>query len=156
MREDIILMTATVMLTDDFIKTVGMDGMGMHFAGPAPIEEPAHDRLISEYVSKYGERPPASCYAYAYDAANMLLQAIERVAVQEKDGTLHIGRQALRDAMYNITDFEGVTGKITCDEFGDCGTARFNIVRLDDPDAGIEGLKSNVVYTYESEKRVRE
>lgn len=44
--------------------------------------------------------------------------------------------------------YEGVTGRLTCDDFGDCGIARFNIVRLDDPNAGQEGLLSNVMYSH--------
>ncbi|UCC88306.1 MAG: hypothetical protein JSV81_03090, partial [Anaerolineales bacterium] len=84
----------------------------------------------------------------AYDAANIVLEAIQTVAVQEEDGTLHIGRQALREALYATSGFQGLTGSLTCDEFGDCGAARFKVVRLDDPAAGIEGLAANVVYTY--------
>ncbi len=82
----------------------------------------------------------------------MLLDAIERVAVQEGDGTLHIGRQALRDALYATVDFEGVTGRIRCDAFGDCAVIKFDIVRLDDPSAGVDGLLSNVIDTYSVEK----
>jgi len=64
------------------------------------------------------------------------------------DGTLHIGRQALRDALYATSGYQGLTGSLTCDEYGDCGVARFQVVHLDDPAAGLEGLAANVVYTY--------
>ena len=36
------------------------------------------------------------------------------------DGSLVIGRQALRDALYATKDFDGITGKLTCNENGDC------------------------------------
>ena len=49
------------------------------------------------------------------------------MAVQEEDGTLHIGRQALRDALYATTGYQGLTGSLTCDEYGDCGVARFEV-----------------------------
>jgi branched-chain amino acid transport system substrate-binding protein len=78
----------------------------------------------------------------------MLFDAIEAVAVQDTAGTMHIGRQALRDALYTTAGFQGLTGSLTCDEYGDCGVARFHVVRLDDPAAGLEGLAANVVYTY--------
>ena len=68
--------------------------------------------------------------------------------MQDNDGTLHIGRQALRDALYATTGYQGLTGSLTCDEYGDCGVARFEVVRLDDPSAGLEGLRANVVYAY--------
>jgi len=77
---------------------------------------------------------------------------IEAVAVQDADGTLHIGRQALRDALYATTGFEGVSGTLACDEFGDCAATKFDIVRLDDPSAGLDGLRSNVIYTYTPER----
>ena len=73
---------------------------------------------------------------------------IEAVAVQDKDGTLLIGRQALRDALYATAGYQGLTGSLTCDEYGDCGVARFQVTRLDDPETGLEGLGANVVYTY--------
>jgi branched-chain amino acid transport system substrate-binding protein len=115
---------------------------------PAKPEGPAHDAFVSRYQEEYGEEPTISYYAHWYDAANMLLKAIEAVAVQEEDGTLHIGRQALRDALYATAGYEGLTGSLTCDEYGDCGVARFEVVRLDDPAAGLAGLAANVVYTY--------
>ena len=44
--------------------------------------------------------PTAPFHAHAYDATNMVLDAIESVAQQGSDGSLLIGRQALRDALY--------------------------------------------------------
>ncbi|MEE8390119.1 MAG: branched-chain amino acid ABC transporter substrate-binding protein [Anaerolineae bacterium] len=149
--ESIILMSSGALMVEPFIKAVDADGVGMYFAGAAALQGSANDELVSAYEARYGEPPQHVAYGYAYDAANLLLDAIEAVAVQEEDGTLHIGRQALRDALYATADFEGVTGSLTCDEFGDCGVARFNIVRLDDPAAGFEELLSNVVYTYTPE-----
>jgi branched-chain amino acid transport system substrate-binding protein len=44
----------------------------------------------------------------------MLLQAIESVAQQADDGTLLIGRQALRDALSATSNHSGLTGNLTC------------------------------------------
>ena len=153
LREDIILMGATALISDGLIKTTGKDGIGMYFAGHAQPEGLSYDQLISEYRSRYGELPVISGFSYAYDATNMLLTAIENVAIKNKNGSLHIGRRELRNVMYQVSEFEGITGKLTCDTFGDCGNARFIIMRLDDPGAGLEGLRSNVVYTYEPGKQ---
>ena len=71
------------------------------------------------------------------------------MATQHPDGSLHMGRQALREALYNSRAFKGVTGQLSCDEFGDCARPIFNVLRLDDPAAGVEGLQANVMYTYE-------
>jgi branched-chain amino acid transport system substrate-binding protein len=119
---------------------------------PTLPEGPTHDAFLSRYETKYGEGPNQLYYAHTYDAANMLLNAIEAVAVQDKDGTLHIGRQALRDALYATDWYEGLTGSLTCDEYGDCGVARFQVIRLDDPEAGLEGLGDNVIYTYPADQ----
>jgi hypothetical protein len=44
------------------------------------------------------------------------------VAVVGDDGTLYIGRQALREAMH-ASSFEGLSGRINCNDVGDCSTA---------------------------------
>ncbi len=152
--EDVILMSDGVLITSAFIQAVGAQGVGMYFVVPAFPQGPASDALASEYESRFGESPLTNYYQSAYDAANLLLDALQAVAAQDAnaEGTLHIGRQALRDALYATMDFEGVTGRLTCDEFGDCAFPRFNVVRLDDPEVGLEGLKSNVVYIYAPDK----
>ena len=63
---------------------------------------------------------------YAYDATTMLLRAIEEVAVVDGD-SLYIDRSKLREALTGFSDFKGIIGVITCDEFGDCGTGRVQI-----------------------------
>jgi branched-chain amino acid transport system substrate-binding protein len=146
--ENINLIGVDALRVNTFIEAVGADGVGMYFVGSAPPEGPANDELVSEYQSKYGEPPQHLSYSFTYDAVDILLNAIEAVAVPDADGTLHIGRQALREALYTTSGFEGVTGKLTCDEFGDCGAARFDVMRLDDLAAGLEGLTENVIYTY--------
>ena len=151
--KNIILMGGGALISDDFIKSVSGDGVGMYVAGPAPLENPAFNEITSAYKAKYGEAPPTVSFVYAYDAANLLLNAIEMVAVREKNGTLHIGRQALRKSLYAMSEFEGITGFLTCNEFGDCSAARFIIVRLDDPAAGIKGLVSNVIFSYTPGKK---
>ncbi len=148
--ENILFLGGDALISNNFIESVGADGLGMYFTSQSLPKSSAFHELISAYEARYGEplHTGISIFISVYDAANLLLAAIETVASQEKDGTLHIGRQALRKALYATADLEGVSDKITCDEFGDCGAGKFNIVRLDDLAAGIEGLRSNVVYTY--------
>jgi branched-chain amino acid transport system substrate-binding protein len=73
---------------------------------------------------------PSSYYDFGYDAATLLIEAFNRVAFVEENGTLHIGRQGLRDALYSIS-FEGKTGYISCNEFGDCGHAGIPVYRVE-------------------------
>ncbi len=120
----------------------------MYFVGPARPSGKEADELADKYRSRYNSPPATSYYLSAYDAAELLFETIEKVAVRGSDESLHIGRQALRDALYAVKDFKGVTGKLTCDEFGDCALPVFNVLRLDDPAAGLKGLESNVVFTH--------
>jgi branched-chain amino acid transport system substrate-binding protein len=57
----------------------------------------------------------------------MIFGGIEKVARKAPDGTLYIGRQALRDALYATKGFKGLTGTLTCDTYGDCADPRIAV-----------------------------
>jgi branched-chain amino acid transport system substrate-binding protein len=116
----------------------------MYFVGPSL---PDHERatvLNDAYQKKFNAPPSTSYYLFGYDAARLLFSAIESTAVREKNGTLHIGRQALRNTLYATKDVKGVTGTLTCDEYGDCADPSFAILQMEDPAAGIGGLLKNI------------
>jgi branched-chain amino acid transport system substrate-binding protein len=102
---------------------------GMVVSGPDLAFENTfyQDEFLPMYEADYGTAPTAPFHAHAYDATMILLNAIEAVAQQGADGTLLIGRQALRDALYATSGFQGITGTITCDEFGDCADAKISV-----------------------------
>jgi branched-chain amino acid transport system substrate-binding protein len=145
---EIVMMSDGALIESSFINDVGRAAVGMYFVGPSRPRGPAVDHLIRDYFAEYGEKPAASYFLSAYDAANLLMDAVEKTAVREPDGTLHIGRQALRDVLYVAREVEGATGTLACNEFGDCARPVFDILRLDDPSAGLEGLQANVRFTY--------
>ncbi len=149
--KDIILMSDGALIENSFIKAVGDKGIGMYFVGPAKAQGPKVDALGDQYHTKYGALPGNTYYLTAYDAAMLLFAAIEQVAVQDSANTLHIGRQALRNALYATKDFQGITGSLTCDEYGDCSRPAFDILRLDNPGAGVSALQDNVIFTYRPE-----
>ena len=84
-----------------------------------------YPKLVDAYKKMFGEAPIQGFHAQAYDAAKLLAMAIEKVAVTEKDGTTYIGRKALRDAVFNAPEFEGMSGPIKCDQYGQCGKFKF-------------------------------
>lgn len=136
-------------LNDDFIEAVGSAAEGLYFVIPVPLEHEALSELAMHYEETFGEPPETLYYGYAYDAANVLLDVLETVAVQKDDGTMVIGRQALRDALATMSSVEGVTGSIQCTASGDCVRARFHVARVDDAThASLEEMHDNVVYTY--------
>ena len=50
------------------------------------------------------------------------MDAIYAAAVQGSDGTLWIGRKALNDAVRATSGYQGLSGVLTCNAKGDCGT----------------------------------
>ncbi|AQP53310.1 branched-chain amino acid ABC transporter substrate-binding protein [Vagococcus penaei] len=77
-----------------------------HFSEQAPSSEKV-DAFIKEFKTKYG-KSPSSFSALAYDSVYMVKAALEEAG--ESDS------QKLTDALASLTDFEGVTGKMTMDE----------------------------------------
>ncbi|MGD8624687.1 MAG: branched-chain amino acid ABC transporter substrate-binding protein [Anaerolineae bacterium] len=119
--EDTILSGADGMISPDFVSAAGEAAEGMYISGPdLAFDNPKGQAFLATHLEKYGEEPLSAFHAHAYDGTMMLFAAIEKVAVQDDDGTLHIGRQALRDALYATSDFEGITGTLNCNEYGDC------------------------------------
>jgi branched-chain amino acid transport system substrate-binding protein len=119
--EDTLMMGADGLLIDTFPEASGECAVGMYLSGPF-VQGAEYDTFVEKYVEAYGENPISGFHAHSYDATNMIFAAIEQVAVEGADGTLHIPRQALRDALYALESFQGLTGVLTCDENGDCAT----------------------------------
>jgi len=144
-----VLMSDGSLIDQGFIDAVQQDAVGMYFVGPTPPDKtPAMEKLVAEYQARFKTAPATFYYVSAFDAAELLFNAIEKAAERLPNGNLRIGRKALRDAMYATRDHAGMTGVLNCDEFGDCAPPRFNVLRLTDPAAGVEGLKANVQFSY--------
>jgi branched-chain amino acid transport system substrate-binding protein len=113
---------------------------------PGKIFGKEYNALLLDYEARYNEKPIHFSLPHVYDATALLFFAIESVAIKEKDGTLHIGREALRKALYKTNHYKGITGSLTCDSFGDFFAGPYSIIRLDDLSGGMEGFQANVVY----------
>jgi branched-chain amino acid transport system substrate-binding protein len=141
--EDTVMMGADGLLTAAFAGAAGDCAVGMYLSGPY-VSGDAYAEFVAKYEEKYGEGTQSGFHAHAYDAANMIFAAIEAVAVEGADGTLHIGRQALRDALYGTTDFQGLTGVLSCDANGDCATGEaLAIFQVSEAHVGGENLLSS-------------
>lgn len=129
--EDTILAAADGMISDAAKKAVGEAGEGMYFSGPdLSYSGDLYDKFLAKYQEKYGSKPQSVFHAHAFDATNMIFACIEQVADQDADGTLHIGRQALRDCLFATKDFQGITGTLTCDQYGDCADPKISVSQL--------------------------
>jgi len=124
-----LLASADGLLVGDFFADVGADAQGMAFSATDFSYEstPEYLAFLASYIAEFGF-PASPFHAMAADATNVILSAIEEVAVVDGSGTLHIGRQALRDALFATAGFEGLTGTITCDPLGDCGAHGYEVI----------------------------
>ena len=84
------------------------------FAGRRLLQERLHPRVRGAS----SVAPTSVFHAHAFDAMNIMFEAIESVAVENDDGSLSIPRAALRDAVFATNDYEGITGTITCTRAG--------------------------------------
>ncbi len=147
--EETALMGADGMFSPDFLKAAGEAAVGMYHSSPDfGAFGDAYKTFLDKHQAKYGEAPLSAFHAHAYDAANIIFAAVEKVAVQDSDGTLHIGRAALRDAILNTADFQGLTGNLNCNKpiegvknVGDCGDPKIAVYQVQnaDPDTWTGG-----------------
>ncbi len=149
--EEMAFLSADGLINGPYLTEMGQDVVGMYFIASGEPNSTAYDDLTKEMTEKFGA-PLTPFYGTYYDAALILLNAIETAAQQGDEGTLVIGRQALRDALTQLQDFDGTTGKITCDDYGDCAAGSIDVMQVEDPAAGVAGLRSNVVYSFTPEK----
>ncbi len=148
LNKKIVLMSDGALIEGSFISAMGDDARGMYFVGPVSPAGVAVERMVTAYEKKYQEKPTVSYYLSGYDGANLLFHALEQASIRGQDGTLHVGRQKLRDTLYGIQGFNGVTGNLRCDQFGDCAPPAFNVLQMHDPAQGVAGLEANVKFTY--------
>ena len=124
------LMGADGIFSTDFYKAAGETAVGMYHSSPDFSAFGAgYKTFLDKHQKKYGEKPIAPFHAHGYDAAMMIFAAIEKVAQKGPDGTLYIGRQTLRDALYATKNLKGLTGNLTCDAFGDCADPRIAVYK---------------------------
>lgn len=119
--EDTILFGADGLLVASFAENAGENAIGMYLSGPY-LSGSAYDAFLATWESDIGGTPPSGFHAFAYDCTNMMLDAIEAVAEVGSDGSMLIGRQALRDAMAATAAYDGLSGLLTCSATGDCAT----------------------------------
>jgi branched-chain amino acid transport system substrate-binding protein len=106
----------------DFIEAAGPSVVGFKICYPDVSPESmgaGYPKFVEEYKKKYGEGPTSGFHANAYDSAVMAIEAIKKVGKSDKEGNLYIGKKALRDAVFE-SHFTGLSGKIQCDDYGQC------------------------------------
>jgi branched-chain amino acid transport system substrate-binding protein len=129
--DDTALMGADGMFSPDFVAGAGPAAEGVYLSSPDFTAFAAgYEDFRKKHKEKYGEDVLSIFHAHAYDAAMILFKAIEKVAVTAPDGTIYIGRQALRDALFATKDHQGLTGVLSCDPYGDCSAPLIAIYQI--------------------------
>jgi branched-chain amino acid transport system substrate-binding protein len=157
--ENTTLMGADGLLADSFPENAGPNAAGMYLSGPY-VSGASYDEFLAKWDAKFGGVPPSGFHAFAYDGTNILLDAIEAVAVVQDDGTVYVPRQALRDAIAGVTDYTGLTGKLDCSDddysafgitnpsHGDCATGEaLGIFEITDAEITGGNWPPEAVYT---------
>ncbi len=88
-------------------KIAGKNNMTeVYYSDHVATDDPALQEFIKQYEAEYGAKPTGFA-ALGYDTAKMFIAAIENAG--SADG------KAIRDALENLKDLQGVTGAITVD-----------------------------------------
>ena len=130
--EDVVLIGSDGLFSLDFVKAAGPNVEGMYLSSPnfGAMQESYAD-LVQKYLDISGlDAPLQAFHAHAYDAASIMLDTVAKVAVENEDGSLDIDLAALREALYATTDYPGVTGTLSCTEYGDCSAPIIAIYQI--------------------------
>lgn len=128
---DIPLVGGDGIYSADFIKLTGERGEGdIATSVGAPVEQLESAKTFVAAYDAAGYKEAYEAYGgYSYDSAWAIIQAVKAVA---KDGKLpDDGRAKVVDALSKVS-FDGVTGKVSFDEFGDTTNKQLTAYKVTD------------------------
>jgi branched-chain amino acid transport system substrate-binding protein len=129
--ENTVLAAADGCISDAASEAMGADGEGMLFSGPdIAFTGQLYEDFKAAYNEKFGTDPISVFHSHAFDATNIIFGCIESVGALSEDGTLNIGRQAMRDCIGSTSNFSGITGSLTCDQYGDCADPKIAVYEI--------------------------
>ena len=155
------LMGSDGCLESAYIKTGGAAVDGTYASGPdftgLKKSSPFYgNQFLTAYKTEFGTEPTASFHAHAFDATNVLFDAIKKVAFT-KGTTLYIPRSALKDAIFATSGYQGLIGTITCTPLGDCATqVTIAVYRAGTPGLPVAGGNPNAGPVFEETKTLAE
>jgi branched-chain amino acid transport system substrate-binding protein len=133
--ENVAIAGSDGIFTADLLKGGGANTKGMYLSSPDfSAFTGDYAGFIEKHKAKYGGSTLSTFHAHAYDAANILFAALEKVAVVQDDSTIYIPRKALRDAIFATKDFKGITGTLSCSPSGDCGAPVIAVYEIQNSD----------------------
>jgi branched-chain amino acid transport system substrate-binding protein len=109
----------------EFLEKTGANGEGAYAVSLIPPDSAEKQAFDEAHMEAYGSEAGAlSPYTWAaFDATNVLIDAVKNTAFVGENGNLYIPRGALVTAVRSTSGFEGLTGTMTCDEVGECNAS---------------------------------
>jgi branched-chain amino acid transport system substrate-binding protein len=133
--ENVKTMGADGHFSADYLKAAGPAAVGHYLSSPNFAAFGAgYQAFLVERKAKFGGDPLSVFHAHAYDATNILFAALDKVVVENADGSLTVPKGALRDAIYATKDFKGLTGTLSCTPTGDCGAPVIAVYQITQAD----------------------
>lgn len=102
------------------LKTAGNAAEGVIFTMPTSPSGSAYEEFAKRYKEKFNEDASYSAAA-AYDTVKILYEVMKKVGTQG---------EKIKNELYTISDFPGVSGKIGFNKHGDVTTKEFSIIRI--------------------------
>ncbi|MGW7403729.1 branched-chain amino acid ABC transporter substrate-binding protein [Streptomyces sp. NPDC054833] len=117
---------------DDFIKLAGTSGTGdLATSVGAPVETLASAK---EFVANYKAGGYSEAYGayggYSYDSTWAIIEAVKKV-VDDNGGKLPSDARAKITAAVQNVSFDGVTGKVSFDEYGDATNKQLTVYSVE-------------------------
>jgi branched-chain amino acid transport system substrate-binding protein len=128
-NEEVAFIGPDGIFVDELLTQAGDDaeGIWVTFGGlPASELSPAGQKFVEKFESKYDE-PVQPYTAYAYEAANVMLDAIEKA--YKEDG--EVTREGVLREVFATEDYKGILGTWSFDEDGDTTLTELSVNRVE-------------------------
>lgn len=129
--EDTLFLGADGIFGPEIVNLAGESTEGIYTTRPIPYSSDDLAAFTERYIDTYGEEPASAFNTNAYDATNLILNAIESVGTVDEDGNLVISRADLRDYLRSA-EMDGLTGTISCDGTGECSPVDIGFYQVQD------------------------
>ncbi|HEV2092473.1 MAG TPA: branched-chain amino acid ABC transporter substrate-binding protein [Rubrobacter sp.] len=138
-NDEVLFVGPDGIFVDELIGQAGdpVNGIYVTFGGLPQSELSAEGQeFVETYESKYDDDLQPYT-AYAYEAANVMLDAIERAA-EEAGGVPE--RQAVVEQVFATEDYEGVLGTWSFDEEGDTSLTELSVQKVEDDEFTLDRI----------------
>jgi branched-chain amino acid transport system substrate-binding protein len=156
---DTALMGSDGCAAPEYVKVGGKSVYGSWSSSPDVTAQTSNNafygqQFLPAYQKQFGERPISVFNAHAFDAFNILADAIKKAATDD-GGTLSIPRTKLKDEIFKTSNYKGLSGTVSCTPTGDCATA-VSIAVYKVPAWPIEGGDENAKPVFTETKTLQE